>query len=791
MRHLITKRSIFSGHIFLLSALGILILSTTRCKPNKTIDNTCEITLTVTSDLPSGSVPMDPVIDFEKIINEVRLPGVLNPNSITIINKATGKSVPFALSEDFAYNDRGRLEWVISDPAHKIFKIRFRTTQKRPSVEPSTYTPLVGVGDLLRYNANEPRPISLPYPARLIDLTGDGKRDLVGCWNYAHRPGWPWDGIFLYPREGNSDNFEFGDLVRIRYVSHADSTDFNFFSNVYMFADFADLNRDNLIDIVYCPNGSDQLFFYLNSGKRDKGGMPIFVASDTVPRQTDEWHSCRAVDLNQDGAIDFVIGDLFLKNTNPDSWPVKLAKGVFLNANTDSVFNHDVTGGSACFYDVNGDKKPDAVYLKDIATNGDGNFAIAWKQNLGGDIPEFGHSKQLYDINCPYPRDVAAVNDGSHRGLLISHNHYEKLSFFEQTNTSGSAPQFKISKSLKSVAAVLALPTQAWPYLCDWDNDGDLDLLAGGGFGWPRILINEGSNDKMAFAESQFILSEGTPIRLTRNKILGGDHFHDYGYPYPAFIDWDNDGLPDLLLPNETNRIFWYKNIGTLEKPQFGPQLQIICDGYPDSPKLRSLSARRAKDVNRDNYPYPYEKERPFLWRTGAAFADWNNDGLMDFITHDGYTHKATLFTQYKDKEGVLRLKKDYTVKLTDGRLIDDKIVNRTDHWTESFKAVDWDADGLTDLIYACAGSLDNSSIYLLQNVGTKGEPVFAAPRTFSCYGEPIKVTYHGPHPWVGDMDGDGKPDVLTCVELSIYPFFSHNAIEMKRRPKYTVSIPE
>ena len=53
---------------------------------------------------------------------------------------------------------------------------------------------MIGVGDLLRYNAGQPRPLALIYPARLVDLTGDGTLDLVGCWNYAYRPGWPWTG---------------------------------------------------------------------------------------------------------------------------------------------------------------------------------------------------------------------------------------------------------------------------------------------------------------------------------------------------------------------------------------------------------------------------------------------------------------------------------------------------------------------------------------------------------------------------------------------------------------------
>jgi hypothetical protein len=82
------------------------------------------------------------------------------------------------------------------------------------------------------------------------------------------------------------------------------------------------------------------------------------------------------------------------------------------------------------------------------------------------------------------------------------------------------------------------------------------------------------------------------------------------------------------------------------------------------------------------------------------------------------------------------------------------------------------------------------SSIYLLRNAGSAGEPVFEPPRTLCCFGEPIKVTNHGPHPGVADVDGDGKPDLLTCVEWSVYPFYCHAAIEMPQRPKHVLSEP-
>jgi hypothetical protein len=766
--------------VFFLPLLSLSLV----VKDIEAAENSHSFILKVTSELPRGNVPFDPTIDVAKIIADAGLKGVLDPNSIRVIDKTDGAEVPFARNEDFAYGDSGRLEWVIKDPSHKEYEIRFQTAEKRPALTPQDYVPLVGVGDLLRYNAGEPRPIAMPFPARLVDLTGDGKPDYAGCWNYAYRPGSPWDGIICYPAVGEPESLVFGDLVRVRYVDNPDSSEFKQCSKVYMTADFADLNGDGLVDYIYCPSGDDKLYLYLNTGKRDGGGMPVFAAAGSLPRHTGTWDACRIVDLNGDGLLDFVVGNVWLKNIgkNTKQWPMEIAAGAVVDV-----------GDQPCFYDVDGDGRLDSVCLEDVAgQEGLSNHHVCWRRNVSESAtaePKFAPAENLEGVDAPYPRCVIPVEIGEKRGLFVIHDHYQHTTFFTQVNEKGAAPRFATAGKVQSPSAVVSMGDQAWPCACDWDGDGDTDLLVGGGYGWPRILINHGTKDRMALGEAEYILSEGKPIRITRDEVLGPpEHWHDMGYSYPAYVDWDADGLPDLMMPNETNRIFWYKNIGTRKEPKFGPRLQIVCDGFPDSPELRTLSAKRAFDEkNANNGCYPYEKEQPFMWRTGAAFADWNGDGLMDMVTHDGLTRKATLFTQYRAADGKLHLRKNGALELSDGRLIDDSIVKRTSHWTESFRPVDWDGDGLIDLMYSLSsGSIP--SIALLKNVGSKADPLFAPPRTMACYGEPIKVTAHGPNAFAGDVDGDGLPDILTCVEWSVYPFFAHNALEAPARPTFEIS---
>ena len=396
-------------------------------------------------------------------------------------------------------------------------------------------------------------------------------------------------GLFCYPQPGTGKTLQFGDVTRLRYVEKAGASEFKHFGDQigktsllfnamrprspdakhfgepYMHADLADLNRDGLTDVVFAPRQwgfSTKFFLCLNTGKRDAGGMPIWEAAGTVAHPKRYWGPVRAVDLDQDGAIDLVAGGMYdtdqasegygtvyyYRNTNPKGWPLQLADPVPLDA-----------GRRACFYDVDGDERLDSVCLiHDPHSTRKVDWIVAWRKNLGGGPPRFANAKALAGIGVSRCVLIAAVPQGPRRGLLVAHGHYRKVSLFEQQETTDGQPQFVRHRAL-STSAVITVGDQAWPYFCDWDGDGDRDLLCGNGHGWPWIVVNEGTSQRPRYAEPPADHSRWqSDSDFNERRVRHARIYSQYGLPLsslcrlgwrrPAGFDAAQHHQPDLLV---------------------------------------------------------------------------------------------------------------------------------------------------------------------------------------------------------------------------------------------------
>ena len=216
----------------------------------------------------------------------------------------------------------------------------------------------------------------------------------------------------------------------------------------------------------------------------------------------------------------------------------------------------------------------------------------------------------------------------------------------------------------------------------------------------------------------------------------------------------------------------------------------MICDGFAETSGTLSATASLLGADTKEWTKRVPDPHSPFGWRSRGGFGDFNGDGLCDMVTTDGqgppdtnrYAAHSAIFVQYRDGRGQRRLKKQQVVTLPDGKPLTNVVGQPA-----QLIPVDWDRDGLLDLVINHGATLDTAPAFV-RNIGTRTEPRFDFPRRLKCFGEELSgLAKHGPYYGVGDLDGDGRPDLLACPEMGTYHFFRRTALDMPRRPRFAI----
>lgn len=277
----------------------------------------------------------------------------------------------------------------------------------------------------------------------------------------------------------------------------------------------------------------------------------------------------------------------------------------------------------------------------------------------------------------------------------------------------------------------------------DLSGTGLSDVVLGAGTGVILWYPNHGTREKPAFDTSSYLCTEdGKPI--------------DVGWSAaPEIVDWDGDGLLDLIVGAEKESVLFFKNVGDKHHPVFRLIGPLQADGKP----LRVPHNYCDMDPQNKIYPVDYEPV--------PHVVDWNGDGKLDLLCGGYITGRVFYY------ENVAKSAKGPPQLVYRGPLqADGKDLDVT--WCAAPCTGDFRHCGKLDLISGAmqisAGGGDKAdpekALWYYENIGTRQNPVlhhvpFPSKGTFpfGALATPRAV----------DFNGDGKLDLIASTDHDLF----------------------
>lgn len=316
---------------------------------------------------------------------------------------------------------------------------------------------------------------------------------------------------------------------------------------------FADLDSDGDLDLMVGEKGGNFNYF------RNAGNVatPNFAGALNNPFDLINVASSSAptfADLDNDGDVDMFSGEkagnsIYFKNGGT------AAVADFL------VLPYDLSvvagGADPAFVDIDGDGDKDAF----IGQQTGGDFIYA--ENIGdAQNPLFSTATTAnpFGIQSPgtygSPTFADLDNDGDYD--MISSNNTGVLLYHQNTGTASAAAfAAPITNPFGLVGA--SAGGFGTPAFVDMDNDGDMDLVVGGGSGNTVYFQNTGNRTTPAFAAPVT-----NPFGLANVGV----------YSSPVFADMDGDGDVDGFV-GTSNSLFFFANNGTRQVPAFAAPVAV------------------------------------------------------------------------------------------------------------------------------------------------------------------------------------------------------------------------
>ncbi|HRS53482.1 MAG TPA: VCBS repeat-containing protein, partial [Bacteroidales bacterium] len=477
---------------------------------------------------------------------------------------------------------------------------------------------------------------TVDYPA-IADIDGDGDLDILSFFGL---------GTYLEYHKNQS----------IEKFGNADSLDYKRVEQCWGY--FAESAAGNQITLnINCPWKCNENDFCKNGTKHTGSTMLL-------------------LDLNGDNVKDLLLGDidystitaLYNGGTN-DSAHINLKDTLFPSYDIPiNLISLPVT----TYFDIDNDGINDLI-VSPFEPNPfipESYRSVWFYKNVGtNDYPVFQFvtdglfQEEMIDVGVGAYPVLFDVNNDSLVDLLIANYGYRDSSYFnangflQSSFTSKIAyyknigdkynPIFKLQTN--DFASLSSLNKIAlYPAFADIDNDGDADMIIGDSEGellFFRNIAGSGNN----------------PIMVNESMICI-DTLNVGKFSTPQLVDLDNDNLVDLVVGEKNGNLNFFKNIGTLQIPEFVKvtdslgkvnvtDYNVSYTGYSTPCFFKDASGKWKlfcgseqgsvlyyDSINSNNLINPFYLKEPMLSyikkgsRVGVAVSDLNNDGYIDMI---------------------------------------------------------------------------------------------------------------------------------------------------------------
>ncbi|MBI3876211.1 MAG: VCBS repeat-containing protein [Verrucomicrobia bacterium] len=525
-----------------------------------------------------------------------------------------------------------------------------------------------------------------------------------------------------------------------------------------------DFNGDGTLDLVVdCPDKPyNGVWFFENvSGDTAKNPFPIFKPARRISRGL------------QFAQVSFVDGQprvLTPSSEYLDFLKTGLEHGqkLLLPAN---VHPNKVRGNFWRYVDFDGDGNVDLVvgvddwteYGWDNAYNANGQWTngplrgfVYFIRNTGTTAkPVYDKPVKVMAGDKPvetfgWPSPCLADFKGNGKLDLICGEFRDSFTYFENIGTR-TQPCYAPGRKLKTpegrpLAMDLEMIT---PTAIDWNKDGRPDLIVGD------------EDGRVAFIENTGKVVDGAPQFLApRYFQQEADDVKCGALATPVGFDWNGDGAMDILCGNSAGYIMYLENLSGpgVEKPKWAAPKFLEADGKV----IRFMAGTNGSIQGPAEAKWGY---------TTLSVADWDGDGLPDLIVNSIWGKVVWFKNVGTRKSPKLAAAQPIEVEWNDEQphlawgWLRPQGKELLTQWRTTPVAVDWNKDGLTDLVM-----LDHEGyLAFFERAKRDGKLVLLPPKRAFCdeKGNPLRLNAGSAGKsgrrklCVVDWDGDGKLDLL------------------------------